>query len=141
MNTANHFQYVIHMLYNFGLRWSLPVTSWLFDKFRSLTGSGRLTHKGHQLLFDLLKGVQVVHEEDVSVAGFTGDAHQLPVVGVSEADGKHNVTFTGRQRGKKTVLQHGNDQRRNVDENFFSKYEATSRFVLECIILCEYYEC
>lgn len=71
------------------------------DTLRSLTGSGGLAHKRHQLLFDLLEGVQVVHEEDVSVAGFTGDAHQLSVVGISEADSKHDVPFRGRQRGKK----------------------------------------
>lgn len=75
----------------------------MFDKLRLLTGSCSLTHEGHQLLFDLLKGVQVVHEEDVSVAGFTGDAHQLTVVSVSEADSKHNVPFTGRQEEKKPL--------------------------------------
>lgn len=75
----------------------------LFDERWLLTGRGCFTHKGHQLLFDLLEGVQVVHEEDVSVAGFTGDAHQLTVVGISEAERKHDVTFTGRQREKKCL--------------------------------------
>lgn len=60
---------------------------------QGLTGSCSFTHKGHQLLFNLLEGVQVIHKEDVPVTGFTGDAHQLPVVSISEANGKHDVTF------------------------------------------------
>lgn len=66
-----------------------------------LTGGCSFAHEGHQLLLDLLEGVQVVHEEDVSVAGLAGDADQLTVVGVSEADGEHDVAFRdGRQSGK-----------------------------------------
>lgn len=88
----------------------------LFDKRWLLTGRGCLTHKGHQLLFDLLESVQVVHEEDVSVAGFTGDAHQLTVVGISEAERKHDVTFTGRQRERRNMcLQRGNNHRENMN--------------------------
>lgn len=83
------------------------------DKLRLLTGRGGLAHKGHQLLFNHLEGVQVVHEEDVSVAGFAGDAHQLPVVSISEADGKHNVALTGREReGEETIIFNVETRRR-----------------------------
>lgn len=61
--------------------------------FWLLTGSGGFTHKGHQLLFDLLEGIQVVHEKHMSVAGFTGNAHQLTVVSIGKADSKDDVTF------------------------------------------------
>lgn len=91
----------------------------LSDERWWLTGRGCLAHKGHQLLFDLLEGVQVVHEEDVSVAGFTGDAHQLAVVGISEAEREHDVTFTGRQGEKKclssTWKQPEGERERNTD--------------------------
>lgn len=72
------------------------------EKVWLLTSGGGFADERDQLLFDLLEGVQVVHEEDVSVAGFAGDAHQLAVVGVSEADGEHDVAWwTGRRRGEK----------------------------------------
>lgn len=75
---------------------STVVSAVLF--WKSLTGGRSLAHEGHQLLFNPLEGVQVVHEEDVPVARFAGDAHQLAVVGVSKTDGKHDVTFTGTYR-------------------------------------------
>lgn len=70
---------------------------------QALTGCSSFTHKGHQLLFDLLEGVQVIHKEDVPVTGFTGDAHQLPVVSISEANGKHDVTFDGNSERERSM--------------------------------------
>lgn len=70
---------------------------------QGLTGSSSFTHKGHQLLFNLLEGVQVIHKEDVPVTGFTGDAHQLPVVSISEANGKHDVTFDGNSERERSM--------------------------------------
>lgn len=70
---------------------------------QGLTGSSSFAHKGHQLLFNLLEGVQVIHKEDVPVTGFTGDAHQLPVVSISEANGKHDVTFDGNSERERSM--------------------------------------
>lgn len=70
---------------------------------QGLTGSCSFTHKGHQLLFNLLEGVQVIHKEDVPVTGLTGDAHQLPVVSISEANGKHDVTFDGNSERERSM--------------------------------------
>lgn len=70
---------------------------------QGLTGSCSFAHKGHQLLFNLLEGVQVIHKEDVPVTGFTGDAHQLPVVSISEANGKHDVTFDGNSERERSM--------------------------------------
>ena len=67
-----------------------------------LTGRGRLADKSDELLLNLLHGVQVVHEEHMSVAGLAGDVHQLPIVCVRKADGEDDVTWQRRkQRSKK----------------------------------------
>lgn len=58
-----------------------------------LTGSGSLADKSNELLFYFLHSIQIIHKEDVSVAGLTGDIHQLPVVCVSKANGKDDVAL------------------------------------------------
>lgn len=95
--------------------------------FWLLTGCGGFTHKGHQLLFDLLEGVQVVYEEDVSVAGFTGDAHQLTVVSVSKANSKHNVTFKETQR-RKTFWEQLKDENQDSHETTSPQAKIMSWF-------------
>ena len=77
-----------------------------------LTGCGGLADKSDELLLDLLHSVQVIHEEDVSVAGLAGDVHQLPVVCVRKADGKDDVTWQREQQSKKVMLPN-KDKREN----------------------------
>ena len=66
-----------------------------------LTGCGRLADKSDELLLNLLHSVQVVHEEDVSVAGLAGDVHQLPIVSIRKADGEDDVTWQRKKQQSK----------------------------------------
>lgn len=70
---------------------SLSLSHCFKHKVVLLTGSGSLTDKSNELLFYFLHGVQIVHKEDVSVTGLTGDIHQLAIVCVGEANGKDDV--------------------------------------------------
>ncbi len=62
-----------------------------FSKGR--TGSRSFTNKSYELFFNFLEGIQIVHKEHMSLAWFAGNVHQLPVVSISEANGKDDVAY------------------------------------------------
>lgn len=61
---------------------------------RRLTRRCSLADKRDEFLFDFSESIEVVYEEHVPLAGFAGDAHQLPVIGVGKANRKHDVTWS-----------------------------------------------
>ena len=67
-----------------------------------LTGSGRFTDEGDQVVLDLGKGVVVVHHEHMSLAGLAADKSQLWDVDIGNSHHKHTVacreTHTHKQK-------------------------------------------
>lgn len=67
------------------------------------TGCRSLTNKSYELFFNFLEGIQIIHKEHMSLARLAGNVHKLPVVSISEANGKDDEAYSVNNQNTETV--------------------------------------